>query len=110
MHLAPGGVDPVKTPPCHSVHPGHVIAIVGKFLARREARRLANDPLALDHELAPIRMLHHPLAAQQGYGLLGLVPDRDEVDERVRLVRRQARPAMVVAEAIQMGGEAFKLA
>ncbi len=110
MHTVSRGVDAVKAAARQRVHPGDVVAVVRKFFAGCEARGLADDAIPLNHQLAPIGMLHHPFSSQQGHGMLGLIADRDEVDERMRFVRRQAGAAVMMTKTVQMGREAFDFA
>ena len=99
-------VDAMETAVSARVVAGHVIAVIGKLLARREARGFADDLVALDHEAAAVGMEDHPFAPEERDGVVRRVVDRDEIDERVGLVRRQARAAVVIAEFVEAGGEA----
>lgn len=66
-----------------------MIAIVGKLLARPEVRPLPHHSLALDHEDFVCQILaDHPLAPSDTHPLLGIIPDLDEIDKRVRSVLR----------------------
>ena len=45
---------------------GHMVAVVGKLLAGGEARGLADDLVALDHEAGAVGVLDDPFAARAG--------------------------------------------
>ena len=92
------------------IEAGDVVAVVGKPLAGREARGLADDFVALDDEARAIGVQHDPLAAEQRDSVVRGVVDRDKIDERVRLVRRQARAAVVIAQFVEARGEAGEFA
>jgi len=89
---------------------GNVVAVVGKMLARRQPGRLADNLFTLDDELGAVGILNHPFAAEQGDDSVGLVLDRDEIDERVRLSFRQAVAAMMVDEPVKVSREARNFA
>jgi hypothetical protein len=99
-------VDAVEAAVRAAILIGNVITVVGELFSGREAGGFADNLVALDDEPRSIRVKHDPLAAQQGDRVFRLVADRDEVHERVRLVRRQAGAAMVVAQFIETGDEA----
>ena len=84
---------------------GDVIAVVGKMLAGRQARPLADDLIPLDDKVAAVGLLDHPFAAEQGDDAVGLVLDRDEIDECVWCSLRQAVAAMMVDEPVKVGRE-----
>lgn len=90
-------VHPVKTTAHGRICAGHVIAIVGELLARLNSRGLANNFVALNHEVAAVWVGEDPFATEEGDRAVGPVVDGDEVDESVRLVRRQAAATVVVA-------------
>ena len=94
-------VDPVETPVRAGVAAGHVVAVVGKLLAWREARRFTDNLVAFDDQPGAVGMHHHPFAAEESHRLVGGIPNGDEVDERMRLIRRQAGAPVVVAEFVQ---------
>src|SRR5688500_10926073 len=71
MNLVPVLVDAVKAPMRRGIATGHVVAVVGKLLARREAWRLADDLVAFNHQAGPVGVLYDPLPAQQGHGAIG---------------------------------------
>lgn len=103
-------VDAVETAQGRGVGPGDMVTVVGKLLARLEPRRFSDDPVALDDQLRTVGVLHNPFTAEQRDGAVGTVADRDEVDEGVRLVRGQARPAVVVTQLVEAGGESGQFA
>ena len=83
-----------------------MVAIVGKLFAGREARRFADDFVAFDDQAAAVAVDHDPFSAEEPDGAVGFVLDRDEINEGVRLVRRQAGAAVVVNQLVELGGEA----
>lgn len=101
MDEIPVFVDAVKTSVCTRIAPRHMVAVVGKLLAGREARRFPDDPVAFDHQTRAVRVQYDPFAAQQCDAAIGGILNRDEIDEGVRLVRRQARAAVVVAQLVK---------
>ncbi len=101
-------VDPVKAPARTGGAGGYMVAVIGKLFAGGQPRGLAHDLVAFDHELAAVGVGDDPFATEQGDGVLGAVMNRDEVNEGVRLVRRQALPPVMIHEFVEMGGEAGK--
>ena len=97
-------VDAVKTSVCHSITTRDVVAVVGELFARCETRSFADDFIALDYELTAVGMRHHPFSSQQRDRAIGTIFDRNEVNERVRFVRRKGWPAVVVGELVEAGG------
>ncbi len=85
---------------------GHMVAVVGKLLAGREAGRFTDDFVAFDDELAAVGVKDDPLPAEQGHHAVGFVADGDEIDKSVRLVRRQAGAAVMVDQFVEAGGKA----
>lgn len=110
MHTFPQFVYPVEATMGHRVDTGDMVAVVGKFLARLQLGRLAHDLVALHHEPGAVCMDHHPFPPEERHGPIRPIADSHEVDEGVRLVLRQARSAMVIAEFIEFGGEAGQFA
>lgn len=86
---------------------GDVVAVVGELLSGCETRRLAHDLVTFDHQLTSICMCDHPLSAEKSHGAIGAIFDRNEIDKRVRFIRRQRRTAMVVGEFIEASREAW---
>ena len=109
MDVAPGFVDAVKRPVHGRAATGDVIAVVREMLAGREARRFAHNLVPLDDQLAAVLMANDPLATEQRDCPVGIVADRDEIDERVRLALRQTVAALVVNQSVQLGGETRNL-
>ena len=103
-------IDAVERSPRRGIAAGHMVAVVGKFLAGREPRSLADKLVALDHQAAAIGVLDDPFAAEEGDGVVGAVPDGDEINERVRLIDGQGGSAMMIMELIEPGGEAGQFA
>ncbi len=68
---------------------GDVVAVVGKLLARGEARGLADDFLALDDQTGTVEVFDHPFATKQGERVCRAVVDRDKIDESVGLIGGQ---------------------
>ncbi len=87
-----------------------MVTIVGELFARREARCLADDFIALDHEARAVGMQHDPFAPQQCDRAVGSIVDRDEVNEGVRLVGRETGPAEVMTQFVEAGGETGQFA
>ncbi len=106
MDAAAEIVHAVKTPAGARVATGDVVAVVGKLFAGGEARGLADDLVAFDYELVAVVVLHDPFAAEEGHGVLGAVVQRHEIDERMRLVRRQRLAPVVIDEFVEAGGKA----
>ncbi len=88
------------------VHADDMVAVIREGLAGRQPRTLADDFIAFGHEPGPVRIEHDPFAAEESDHPIGAVQNRDVVDERVWLVRWEARATMMVAELFQRGGEA----
>ena len=76
------------------------------MLAGRQAGRLAHDLVALDDEPAAVVVQDHPFAPEERDRTIRMVPNRDEVDERVRFSFRQTGAALVMNQSIKMGREA----
>lgn len=89
VNLLPVLVDPMETSVGDRVATGDVIAVIGKLFPGRKTGRFANNFITLNHELAAIRVRDHPLASEQRDGAFGTVFDRNEINERVWLVRRE---------------------
>ena len=106
MNLVPELIHSVETPVRAGIAAGHVIAVVGKILPGGQARRFADDFVAFNHQPGTVRMQHDPFAAEQGDRAIRAVANRDEVDERVWFVRRQAGATMMVAQFVERGGQA----
>ena len=98
-------VGAMEAPRGPGVATGYVVTIIGKGLAGREPRCLADNLVALDHQSGVIRVFNHPLSPIKGHGPVRSVPDRDVVDERMRLVRGKAGPAVVIAQLVEAGSE-----
>ena len=103
-------VGAMEAPRGPGVATGYVVTIIGKGLAGREPRCLADNLVALDHQAAAIGVLDDPFAAEEGDGVVGAVPDGDEINERVRLIDGQGGSAMMIMELIEPGGEAGQFA
>jgi hypothetical protein len=108
MHMAAEIIDTVKTALGASRPGGHMVAVVGKLLSRGEARGFAHYLVTFDHELAAVFMGDDPFATEQRDGVFGAVVNRDEINKRVRLVRRQALAPVMIHELVEAGGEAGK--
>lgn len=98
-------VDAVKTPVRDRVTARDMIAVVRKLLTRGEARGLTDDLVTFDDELAAVGVGDDPFPAQQRHGAVGGIVDRDEVDERVRFVSGERRPAIMIGEFVESGRE-----
>ena len=83
-----------------------MVAVVGKLLAGREARRFADDFVAFDDQAAAVAVDHDPFAAQEPDGAIGFVFDRDEINEGVRVIRWQAGATVVINQLVELCGEA----
>ena len=110
MHAAPLLINAMERTARGGIAAGHMVAVVGKLLAGCEPRGFADDFIALDDQLAAIGVLHDPFAAEEGDGVVGAVPDGDEINERVRLIDGQGGSAMMIMELIEPGGEAGQFA
>lgn len=101
MHLIAEFVDAVKTAVSRRIGARHMIAVVGELFARRQLRRFAHDPIAFDHQARAVGVLDDPFPTQQGDGAIGAVPDGDEINKGMRLVRRETGAAMMIAEFVE---------
>jgi len=108
MHLSAFLIHSMKGSVRHRILSGGVVTVVGELLTGRDPRRFPDNAIALHHKQAPVLMADNPLAPKQRYRVRTPVPDRDVIDKRVRLVQRQAQPAMVMAEPVKAGLEAGK--
>lgn len=108
MNLAAELVNAVKAAVRDGIAARHMVAVVGKFFADREARRLTHNLVAFDHELRTVRMLYDPFTAEQRDGVVRPVANRDEINESVRLVDGQTHPGVMVREFVQAGSQARK--
>jgi hypothetical protein len=97
-------VDAVKASARLGVHAGHVITVVGELFAGRQVRRFAHDFVAFDDEARAIAVNDDPFPPEQRDGAIRTILNRDEIDERVRFVRRQGNATMVIAEPVKAGG------
>ena len=96
-------IDAVKTTMRDRVASRDMIAVVRKFLARREPRSLADDLISFDDELAAVGMSHHPFASEKRDRPIGAVFNRDEVNECMWLILGQRRAAVVISELVESG-------
>lgn len=96
-------IDSMKTAVRDRVAAGHMIAVIRELFAGREPRGFPDDLVAFDHELAAIRVRDDPLASEQGHGSIGSVLDGDEINEGVRFVGRERRPAVMIGELVEAG-------
>lgn len=104
MHVPAQVIDAMKTPARTRGAGGDMVAVVGKLFARGQSRSFADDFIALDHELTAVGVSDHPFASEQRDGVIGAVVNRDEIHERMRLVRRQAFSPVVIHEFVEVGG------
>ena len=107
MNQAAQIVHPVKTPVGARVAAGDVVAVVGELLAGSEARGLAHDLVALDHELVAVLVLHDPFAAEERHGVLGAVVEGHEINKRMWLVGGQRFASVMVDEFVEAGGKTW---
>ena len=105
MNLPALIVDPMKGSARRRVAAGDMVTVVGKLFPGLEARRFADDLVPLDHQPAAVGVLDHPFSPEERHRVIGAVADRDEIHERVGLVRRQRRAAEMVGELVEAGGE-----
>jgi hypothetical protein len=94
-------VDPVEAAMRRSVTASDVVAVIGKLFAGREARRLTDNLIAFNNKPRAVGMHHDPFPTEQRNRAIGGILNRDEVNKRVRFVRRQARAAVVIAQLVQ---------
>lgn len=106
MDFAPLVIHSVKTAAHGRICASHMIAVVGKLLARFDPGGFADNFVSLDYEVGAIGVGNDPFAAQQSDRVIGSVADRDKVDKGMRFVSRQAAAAMVVAELVEIGRQA----
>ena len=101
-----GFINAMETAAHDGIVAGHMVAVVGELFAGGEPRRFTDDLVAFDYQMRAIAMRDDPLASEQGDDPVGTVVDGDEIDEGMRLVRRQAAAAMMIAEFVEPGGQA----
>lgn len=101
MDTVPMFVHPVKAAVSAGIAARHMVTVIRELLAGDEARCLTDDFVPLNHQARPVAVQHNPFSAQQCHRPIGRVVNGDEIDERVRFVRRQTRPAVVVAQLVQ---------
>jgi hypothetical protein len=94
-------IDAMKASMCRGVGASHMIAVVRELFTRREPWRFANDFVTFDDEPRAVGMEDDPLPSQQRHTAVRRIVNRDEIDERVRLVRRKAGPAVVIAQLVE---------
>ena len=105
MDFVPQLVHAVEAAVRIGINPRDVIAVVGKLFAGSEAGRLADNLVALNHQLRAIGVQHHPFPAEERNRPVGAIANRDKVYERMGLVHRQADAAMMVAQLVEAGGQ-----
>ena len=110
MDLVPMFVDAMKTSMRRRVAAGHMVTVIGKLFARRDSWRFADNLVAFDHQPRAVGVQHDPFAAKQGHRAIGGIVDRDEIHERMGLVRWQTRPAVVIAQLVEGSREAGQFA
>ncbi len=110
MYFVSQFVDPMKTAMGGGISSRHMVTVVGKLFTRSQLWGLAHDPIALNHESRAIGMLDDPLPTQQGDGAVGAIADGNKINEGMRLVGRETRAAVMVAEFIEGRLEARQFA
>ncbi len=105
MHALAEFVDTVEAAGDPGVVAGNHVAVVGPLFARGQARGFADDLIPLDDLAGAVGVLDHPFPAQQRHGAVGAVANRDVVHEGVGLVGRQGQSAVVMAQAVEAGGQ-----
>lgn len=80
-------IHAVKTAVCLGIDARNMIAVVGELLPWGEMGSFTDDLIALDYQTRAVAMHDDPFAPEQCDGAIGPIFDRDEVDERVWLVR-----------------------
>ena len=101
MHFIAQLIDPMKTAVRGGIGARDVVAVVGKLFSRSQLWRFAHDAVAFDHQARAVGVLDDPFPTQQGDGAVGAVPDGNEINEGMRLVRRETRAAVMVAEFVE---------
>lgn len=95
----------MKAAVCDSVAARDMIAVVGELFTRSEPRRISDDLIAFNHQLAAVGVSDHPFATEQCHRPIRRVRDRDEVNKGVRLVLRQRGAAVMIREFVELGGQ-----
>ena len=93
-------IDAMKTPTCTRIDARHMVAVIRKLFTWSEPRRFAHDFIAFDHELAAVRVINDPFAPEQRDGAIGAIVNRNEIDERVWFVGRQAHAPVVIDQFV----------
>ena len=99
-------VEAVKTSMSAGITGGHVIAVVGKMCAGREAGRFTDNFIALHDELRAIAVFNHPLPAEQRNGPGRIVTDRQIINERVGPIRRQLLATVTIDNFVDLNAQA----
>ncbi len=84
----------------------HMITVVRKMGTRGQSGGFANDFVAFHNQLRAVGVFDDPLSAQQRDRSVGIVANRQVVDEGVRSVGRQLFATVPVDEFIQFNTQA----
>ena len=88
---------------------GYVVAVIGKFFPGTQIRQLPNHPITLDHNyFLRFILMNQPFPTLDTNPLGLMIPDIDEVDERMRTVLRVIQTRHV-DDVIDLHAEAIQL-
>lgn len=75
---------------------------------RGESRGFANDFIAFHDQLGSIRVFDHPFSAQQRHRAVGIIANREVVDERMGPVRGQLLATVPVDEFVEFNTQTWQ--
>ena len=99
-------VHAVKTAMRRSVSAGDMVAVIRKLLARRQPRCFADNFVTFNHQPCAVGVQDDPLSPEQRHATVGGIMNGDEINERVRLVGRQAGTAVMITQLVERSREA----
>ena len=101
MHAIAVFVHPMETSVRRGVAAGYMVTVVGKLLARAQARSLSDDLVSFNDQARAVGVNDDPFPAEQRHCPIRRVLDGDKVDKSVRLVLRKTGPAVMVTQLVQ---------
>ena len=110
MNPLPLFVDAMETAVSRRVAAGDVVTVVRKLLAGSDPRCFSNDLVAFNDQTRAIRVNHYPFTSEQRHRPIGRVMNCNEINERVGLVGRQTRAAVMITQLVQGSREARQFA